>query len=188
MITTEARPPIEALDARSIADAQSGDQRAFEALVRRHARPLYAYVHRLCGDPSETEDLIQETWMRVHRALDRFEGRSSFRTWIYRIATNRFREAWTRRKRRERLAPEPELPRSESPAEPARLGELESAVRRAIDRLPAKQRSVAVLSIYEQLPPREIGVVLDLRPETVRVHLHLARKRLQTDLREFVEA
>lgn len=188
MTTSQARLNTEALDARAIAAARAGDRRAFEELVRRHARPLHAYVYRLCGDPTETEDLIQETWLRVHRALDRFEGRSSFRTWLYRIATNRFRESWTRRKRRERLAPRPEPARSEQPSEPLRLGELESAVRRAMDRLPAKQRSVAVLSIYEQLAPREIGAVLELRPETVRVHLHLARKRLQADLRAFVEA
>ncbi|MEQ8766261.1 MAG: sigma-70 family RNA polymerase sigma factor [Planctomycetota bacterium] len=186
MTTTEASLQ---LDDRSVAAAKAGSLEAFEELVRRHARPLYAYLHRLCGDRQETEDLIQETWLRVHKAIERFEGRSSFRTWLYRIATNRFRETYAKKRRRERLAPapEPDEVRSE-PGESMRLGELETAVRSAIDRLPGKQRSVAVLSIYEELTPRDIAEVLGLKAETVRVHLHLARKRLQRDLDPFLEA
>jgi RNA polymerase sigma-70 factor (ECF subfamily) len=92
---TQAEP---ADGADLVAAAQAGDETAFNQLVGRHRRELQVHCYRMLGSFVESEDLVQETFLRAWRRLDSFEGRSSFRAWLYRIATNACLDALAKEK------------------------------------------------------------------------------------------
>ena len=87
-----------------LARAQRGDERAFEALTEPHRRELQLHCYRILGSLQDAEDLLQETLLAAWRGLEQFEGRSSLRTWLYTIATNRCLNALRERQRRPRAA------------------------------------------------------------------------------------
>jgi len=93
------------------------DEAAFAALVERHRRELRVHCYRMTGSLEEAEDLVQETFLRAWRSVDRFEGRSSLRRWLYRIATNACLDALTARSRRPQSQPHPQR----QPAAPGRV-------------------------------------------------------------------
>jgi RNA polymerase sigma-70 factor (ECF subfamily) len=84
-------------DTDTLRAAQAGDEAAFERLVGGYRRELYAHCYRLLGSVADAEDALQEALLRAWRALPRFEGRSSLRSWLYRIATNACLRAIERR-------------------------------------------------------------------------------------------
>ena len=79
---------MEASDAAQVAQALAGDQDAFRALVERHSRSLFRLAYRMTGNEHDAEEVVQETFLRAYRRLNRFESRASFGTWIYRIGVN----------------------------------------------------------------------------------------------------
>ena len=100
--------------------ARAGDERAFQALTERYRRELQVHCYRMLGSPQDAEDLVQETLLAAWRGLDDFASRSSVRTWLYRIATNRCLNALRDASRRPG-GTAPELP--PEPPEPSRVGE-----------------------------------------------------------------
>src|SRR5246127_3628893 len=130
--------------------AQAGDEWAFRELVEPYRHALEVHIYRMLGSAQDTEDLVQETLLRAWRALDGFEPRAQFQTWLYRIATNACLDELERRPRRpELIDPFPDRPLggAEAPAyDPAaryaiREG-MELALIRAIHQLPGRQRPV----------------------------------------------
>src|SRR6186997_3281511 len=111
-------PHLVSLRAMSIEQAKTGDERAFAALVEPHRRELELHCYRMLGSVQDAEDLVQETFLAAWRGLDGFEGRASFRTWLYRIATNRCLNALRDKSRR----PD-ETEFVEDPPVPTRVGE-----------------------------------------------------------------
>ena len=75
-------------DAAAVAQARGGDEDAFRVLVERHSRSIYRLAYRMTGRPEDAEDVVQETFVRAFRQLGRFESRSNFATWLYRIGFN----------------------------------------------------------------------------------------------------
>src|ERR671914_2188629 len=75
-------------DAVAVARARGGDSEAFRLLVERHSRSVYKVAYRITGNPDDAEDVVQETFLKAYRQLDRFEERASFGTWLHRIAWN----------------------------------------------------------------------------------------------------
>jgi len=80
---------MEVTDAAVVAQVLAGDRDAFRVLVDRHGRTLYRVAYRMTGNPQDSEEIVQETFLRAYKALERFEMRANFGTWIYRIAVNR---------------------------------------------------------------------------------------------------
>jgi RNA polymerase sigma-70 factor (TIGR02960 family) len=109
-------------EARLLARAQGGDESAFGALTEAFRAELQVHCYRILGSLQDAEDLVQETLLAAWRALDDFEGRSSLRSWLYRIATNRCLNALRDRSRRPREMPAPPEPPAPPPA-PTRMGE-----------------------------------------------------------------
>src|SRR5512145_640613 len=88
MEPTRLRRQMHLDDAAAVAQARGGDEEAFRVLVERHSRSIYRLAYRMTGRPEDAEDVVQETFVRAYRQLGRFESRSNFATWLYRIGFN----------------------------------------------------------------------------------------------------
>jgi RNA polymerase sigma-70 factor (ECF subfamily) len=134
---------------------------------------------------SYLDDVVQETFLVIHRKLPTFEGRSSLRTWIASITRNTALE-FMRRKRHKLLGtevdPDSSASASLTPAEQLEAVTAAQLLDRFLDELPEEQRDVFILAEVEQMTANEIGAVLDVNPNTVRTRLAAARKSVQASL------
>jgi len=162
-----------------------GDKAAFEAIVRRYQGSVRSILRRLCGNPEDAEDMGQETFIRVYKSARGFQGRSSLKTWILKIAVNLAIDLNRKTKRTPSFLPmEDSLlrvlsqPSSDNPQVKARVTEKRRFLNRALDLLPVKQRTALLLKITEGLPYKEIAVVMGGTKEAAKANVHLARKRM----------
>jgi len=152
-----------------------GDEEAFRALYRRHTPTVYRFVLRLVGgDVAEAEDIMQETWLRAARALDRFRWESALSSWISGIALNRVREL-ARKKKRSLVEVEGEWEMPVAAQDAGTRIDLE----RALELLPPGFRTVLVLHDVEGFTHREIGDRLGITDGTSKSQLHGARKAMR---------
>lgn len=183
-------------EATLLAALRSGDKAAFAELVAAYSSRIYNVALKLLGDPIEAEDALQETFLSAYRAIDRFEGRSSLGTWLYRIATNA--SLMRLRKRREALSlDEPvELEDGASVArqlvdwshvpEDVLLGvEARQAMDAAIAALPDTLRATFVLRDIESLSGAETAEVLGISLAAMKSRLHRARLFLRERLANY---
>ncbi len=174
-------------DDHLIARAQDGDTAAFGDLVRRHADRLYAVVVRFTGDTKDAEEVMQEAFVRAWRSINRFERRSQFFTWLYRIAIN---EAKRHAERSQRRAEEPiedhgdleATDRGSLPQASAETGELRAALESAIDELPLDYRVPLVLRDIEGLDTKEASDIMELSEAAFKSRLHRARMAVRETL------
>jgi len=171
-------------DEELLAGFMSGDQAMFESLVCRYEKPLYAFLCRMTGDETEAEDLFQETFVRVCRHGDTFEGRGSFKSWLYAIAANACRSHLATRKVRrtgDQPAVEPVDP-APQPAASLAASEAGERVKLAVAALPAEQREVLVLKVYQDLSYPEIARALDRPIGTVKSQMRYGIQKLRVIL------
>ena len=170
-----------------VARAKAGEPLAFDALVRRYRKRIFALALHLSGSESDADDIVQDVFVRAFRALDRFEGRSEFFTWVYRLTLNRSLDARRARVRRSESSideADPRIERAlevEAPNDPRRAAELrETYVRvlRALDALPPDMRATVVLVALQGLSNAEAAVVLGCSRGTIGWRLHEGRRRL----------
>jgi RNA polymerase sigma-70 factor, ECF subfamily len=169
-----------------------GDAEAFARLVALHEGLVFNLAARLLGDAEEARDLSQEVFLQVFRTLDRFEGRSALRTWIYRIVVNqcRNRQRWWRRRRRDRSLPLQELTEAqearlstargeEGPQQELERRERARGVQAALSALSFDHRAILMLREVEGLSGEEIAAALGLPAGTVKSRLARAREALR---------
>jgi RNA polymerase sigma-70 factor, ECF subfamily len=170
--------------------AQAGDELAFRRLVEPYRHALEVHCYRMLGSAHDAEDLAQETLLRAWRALERFEPRAQFQTWLYRIATNACLNELERRPRRpEPVEPFPDTPRDEASAatyDPAaryaiREG-MELALLRAIQELPARQRAVLIFRDVLGWTASEVAELLESTVASVNSALQRARATVDQHL------
>ena len=169
----------------------------FEALVREHQGMVFRTLTRMTGPGAQVEDLAQEVFLRLYRALPHFRGDATVSTYLYRIVVNVSQDEWKRRrKEREHIAPEPAFDdeaestwlenfpgddltgHARNPEQLLSDAQLVTAVDAALLDLPEVERSVLVLYHQEECSYEGISVALGLPLNTVRTHLHRGRKRL----------
>jgi RNA polymerase sigma-70 factor (ECF subfamily) len=188
-------------DDEAIARARAGDHDAFRVLVERYQGRAYRLAVRVLRNEEQAKDVVQDGFLKVYRSLDRFEGRSSFYTWLYRVVMNLCIDA----KRRDRseahvewneehaLETTSELPadalsglhqQRSSPSGELLRSELRRAVAAAIEELPDEARQTLLLREVEGLSYAEIAESLSIPKGTVMSRLHHARKRVQKALIE----
>ncbi len=193
----EAQALTAAGQERALVDScRSGDPAAFARLVRLHEGMVFSLSARLLGDAEEARDVAQEVFLQVYRQLGRFEGRSTLKTWIYRIAVNQChnrRRFWHRRRRDreeglEAVSVEPVAAGGgSSPYEEACRGERARRVQAALLELSFEHRSVLVLREVEGLTCEEVAETLRIPAGTVKSRLSRAREAMRLRLRGLVE-
>jgi RNA polymerase sigma-70 factor (ECF subfamily) len=187
---------MECSDETAVARAKAGDADAFRVLVERQSRPLFRLAFRMTGNEQDAEDVVQETLLRVHRQIGKFDERASFGTWLYRIAVNCSLDLLRARKRRsEHSGPaDPELddPIQSLPAPgptPDRLamsGQARRRIARAMEELTASERTAFVLRHFEGMCIDDVSRVLGCRPGAARNSVFRAVQKLRRSLEPLV--
>ncbi|HSR50820.1 MAG TPA: sigma-70 family RNA polymerase sigma factor [Acidobacteriota bacterium] len=183
---------MEAIDTARVDSACGGDQDAFRDLVEGHSRKVFALAYRITGNEHDAEEVVQETFLKVHRKLGRFQGRSRFSTWLHRIAVNCAYD-FLRRGRRHREGRQEPPPgaaacdgdwTSERPsAEQLLLSqEVSERVRTALSLLSPLERAAFVLRHFEGLSSREIADRLGIGQSAAKHAVFRAVQKLRQRL------
>jgi RNA polymerase sigma-70 factor, ECF subfamily len=182
-------------DAVLVDRLRGGDEAAFASLVGRYHQPMVRLARSMVSSEAIAEEAVQDTWLGVVRGIERFEGRSSFKTWLFRILVNRARSAGAHE---ERIAPiegsaAVDAARFDSggqwanPVEEWRTDfddRLEAAIwapilKSALEQLPSRQRTVVVLRDVDGLSSDEVCTVLGISAGNQRILLHRGRSRMR---------
>lgn len=183
-------------DGDLVARLRAGDEEAFVLLVERYHAPLLRLAATMVPNRAVAEEVVQDTWLGALRGLDGFEGRSSLKTWLFRIMLNRARSAGTREQRAgtplrdeptvdaDRFGSggawsEPPVPWVDQSDERVDAQRLASIVRDHIDELPGAQRQVVVLRDVEGVASADVCELLGISDGNQRVLLHRGRARLR---------
>lgn len=191
---------MEETDAAAIARAQSGDSDAFRTLVERHGRNVFRLAFRMTGNETDAEDIVQETFLRAFKQIQRYESRSSFGTWLYRIAANCSLDLIRVRKtRNEATGP---LPASEEEFDlmqnlasdapgPDRLAvsrEVQRRMASAMAELSRQERTAFVLRHFEGQSIEQISGILGVGGNAAKHSIFRAVQKLRRALEPVVEA
>jgi len=199
-ITLEQTLPAVNEEAAFVAELQAGSQDAFAYLLAVYQNPVFNLVWHIVENPADASDVLQEVFVKVFKGIKGFNGDSTLRTWIYRIAVHEasnHRRSWIRRHWREPISvDDPESPSAVAAAEAAssarspyqvfEQAEREVVVKQALASLAPPYRAVVVLREIEGLPYEEIAQVLGLAEGTVKSRLLRGRELLRRKLAGYV--
>jgi RNA polymerase sigma-70 factor, ECF subfamily len=190
-------------DAELLERLLGGDETAFAELVQRYHPTLVKVARYYVASAASAEDVAQDTWIAVLKGLEKFEGRSSFKTWLLRICANRARTTGVKEHRSIPVDPnesgptvsahrfdqgglwsDPPVPFTDTIDSRLDSTELLSAVRGAIDTLGEPQQAVVTLRDVEGLSTQEVATLLGLSEANVRVILHRGRARVRAIVEE----
>jgi len=177
---TVARRSLSDPDAPVVDQVLGGDQAAFGGLVRRHQRGLFFLCLRYVRNEEDAADLTQRALLRSYEKLGSFDGRSAFRTWLYRIAVNLCLNAIRDRDRRATVGLEPQtgaVPASQD--DDLDRCRRRDQLREGVEHLPPKQRMTVILRIYHELSFSEVAEVMGGTVGSAKVNYHHAMKRLR---------
>jgi RNA polymerase sigma-70 factor (ECF subfamily) len=189
---------MEETDATAIARVQTGDSDAFRTLVERHGRNVFRLAFRMTGNETDAEDIVQETFLRAFKQIHRYESRSSFGTWLYRIAANCSLDLIRMRKtRHEAAAPvatEEEIDvmqniATEAPG-PDRLAisrEVQQRMSSAMAELSQQERTAFALRHFEGLSIEQISGILGVGGNAAKHSIFRAVQKLRRALEPVVE-
>lgn len=192
---------MELTDRAAVDEVLAGKHESFRVLVERHGRKVFGLAYRMTGNEHDADEVVQETFLRSFRRLDSFEARSSFSTWLYRIASNCALDLLAKRKQEklhivENEAREDDLNVEERALEyatpqpgPERMllsSELRERVAAAMKRLTPVERTAFVLRHFEGQSISEIGSMLKLKDEAVKNTVFRAVKKMRTELEPLI--
>jgi RNA polymerase sigma-70 factor (ECF subfamily) len=185
-------------DAATVALARDGNSEAFRALVERHSRAVYRLAHRMTGNPSDAEDVVQETFLKAYRQLGRFESRANFSTWLHRIAVNCSIDLIRSRPHREAAHDAADLEEIGSVANedtsqrtPERLmlsTEVQERITDAMSSLSQRERAAFVLRHFEGHSIEDISRSLGLKANATKHSIFRAVRKMRAALEPFVAA
>jgi RNA polymerase sigma-70 factor (ECF subfamily) len=186
-------------DAAQVTRALGGDQDAFRALVERHSRSLFRLAYRMTGNESDAQDVVQETFLRAYRRLDRFESRANFGTWLYRIGVNCSLDMMRKRKTEssQRVQASGDDPDATDPMDnlvsgdpqPDRMmlsAEVKAKVQDAMKALSPVERTAFILRHFEGHSIEEIGKSLGLGAGATKNSVFRAVQKLRRQLEPLV--
>jgi RNA polymerase sigma-70 factor (ECF subfamily) len=187
---------MEMTDVTVVSRARTGDPDAFRLLVERHSQPIFRVAYRMTGNEHDADDVVQETFLRAYRQLDRFEERANFGTWLHRIAINCALDLLRARGRLDRYyGGDPEeaemsgMIRSEPEQDRLLISaELREQVAAAMERLSGNERTAFVLRHFEGMPVEEIGKTLGIQVNAAKHTIFRAVRKLRQSLEPFVRS
>jgi RNA polymerase sigma-70 factor (ECF subfamily) len=188
-------------DTELLEQLMKGDERAYVDLVSRYHEPLVRVARYYVANDASAEDVAQDTWIAVLRGIERFEGRSTLKTWLFRICVNRARTAGVKEHRtipvdvmaaEASVSPsrfnqggmwaDPPVPFTDTIDDALVNGPLVHLVHASIARLPATSRAVVTLRDVEGLSTAEVAELLELSEANVRVILHRCRAKIRSEV------
>ena len=179
-----AKIPQQSEDLELIHRSQAGDTEAFGELVTKYRTKIFSMIYGIVGNECDAWDLAQEGFLKAWRSIHRFQGRSSFYTWLYRLTINVTVDSLRRRCRRSEVELDDAIPSSlPSPRANYRRTEIRQHINAALARLTPEHRAVIVLKEIEDLQYHEIAEILGISVGTVMSRLFYGRKKLQSILR-----
>jgi RNA polymerase sigma-70 factor (ECF subfamily) len=191
---------MEDSDHVAVARVRAGDEDAYRVLVDRHSRSVFRLAFRMTGNEQDSEDVVQETFMRAYKQLHRWEARSSFSTWLYRIAANYSLDLVRRRKRHGEVAMAESASREDEAGEavhalpstdpgPDRLlfsGRVQACVASTLNELSQQERTAFVLRHFEGQSIEEISGALGLSGNAAKHSIFRAVQKLRRALEPLV--
>ncbi len=190
---------MEDSDSVAVARAKQGDDDAYRVLVDRHSRSVFRLAYRMTGNEQDSEDVVQETFLRAYKQLQRYEARSSFSTWLYRIAANYSLDLVRRKKRHGEIALQESATEEEmgevvhavpsGDPGPDRLlfsGAVQDQVAKTLDELSAQERTAFVLRHFEGQSIEEISGALGLSNNAAKHSIFRAVQKLRRALEPLV--
>ncbi len=183
-------------DEKLVYQFQAGHQNAFDELMKRYKSKIFSYLLRSVRNYEDAEDITVEVFVKVYRALNNWQPKAKFSTWLYKIASNLaidYHRASARNPvylLEDEDIPEMRLVATDIASNPAALLEEKERgriIREAVAQLSPKQKAVFLLCRYEGFSMKEASKMLGIAEGTVKIHLHRAVKRLQTILRPLWE-
>jgi RNA polymerase sigma-70 factor, ECF subfamily len=184
-------------DVATVALARSGDSEAFRTLVERHSRAVYRLAHRMTGNPSDAEDVVQETFLKAYKQLGRFESRANFGTWLHRIAVNCSIDLIRSRPHREAAHDSADLEGMGGPEgsqeaaqyTPERLmlsTEVQDRINQAMSTLSQRERAAFMLRHFEGHSIDDISRSLGLKTNATKHSIFRAVKKMRAALEPLV--
>jgi len=164
----------------------SVDRETFGRLMLEQLPAAQRFAIRLCGNADAAEEIVQEALLKAARSWKSYRGDAAFKTWLFAIVVNAFRDHCRRSLKTQAMPQEIFDAKSASPTRQIEADELWEAVARMIQMLPERQREVLVLSVYEMQDSPAIAVILGISEQNVRTNLHLARQRMKELLAPFL--
>jgi len=165
---------------------RSGDSEAYDEIVGQHRRTVYLVARRILGSHEDADEAAQRAWVRAWKARARFRGDSALRTWLVRIAINVANSMRTGGRRMENLDELGDLPDARPGADEGMgVAQARKSVRRAVMRLPRRQREVVTLKVFSEMTYKETAAAMELSEGAVKAHLHQAVSNLRRVMREF---
>ena len=185
-------------DKELVERSQNGDTRAFDELVRKYTPKLYGLVYNMTSNREDTADLLQDIFAKAYRSLKRFQGKSTFYTWIYSISVNMTLNHLKKRGRYTKVSlddvdsgieNDPDFIKitsgGNSPVREANIHELQKRLNEAMMKLSEDHRTVVTLYDIQGLQHADISKILGVSEGTVRSRLFYAHRQLQNYLEEF---
>lgn len=183
----------EQVDKELVLRVQQGDKSAYDLLVIKYQHKIIQLVNRYVKDPSEAQDVAQETFIKAYRALGNFRGDSAFYTWLYRIAINTAKNYLVARTRRgfdsqvdvqdaEQIENAPQLQGMDTPERLLLNEEIVEVIKTAIEKLPEEMRIAIMLREFEGMSYEEIALAMDCPVGTVRSRIFRAREAIDNKL------
>jgi RNA polymerase sigma-70 factor (ECF subfamily) len=183
-------------DRTVVARARDGDRDAFRALVERHSRYIFGLAQRMTGSIEDAEDVVQETWLKAHRQLSRFEARADFRTWLHRICVNCSIDLIRARRHREDPHDPADLAEgrlsacgSEGQPMPDRLAasaQIQDRVQQALTRLTSLERAAFMLRHVDGMSIKEVSGRLGLKTNATKHGIFRAVRKMRMALEPLV--
>ncbi len=173
-------------DERLLHDFVEGDEGAFERLLPRYRQPLFGIALNILRNPEDAEDAVQQTFLKVYLRASQFRGEAPAKAWLRRLTITSCLDQLRRRKVRGLIRPLAEAFNAAAPGRDTDLemcyGELRRELDRLLARMPARQRTVFSLRVFEEWTLPEIAAALGISTGTVKTHLHRALKTVRHGL------
>lgn len=166
-----------------------GDTNAFAILVDRYKDLVYTLAMRMMKNREEAEEVAQDAFIKTYKSLDKFKGESKFSTWIYRVAYNTCLDRLKKNKRTQNTVTideytEHQVKTIDNALDKIEASEKKEAIQQCIELLPSDDSFLLTLYYFEELSLEEIGKIVGLKPNNVKVKLFRSRKKLATILKE----